>query len=87
MDDALTDEELAEIERRCAAARPGRWTFVEGRDHVGGSNMIRVTDDDDSQRDIEPFGATIEDQDFIAHARQDVPRLVAEIRRLRALLR
>jgi len=84
----LTDEELDEIERRCSAARPAPWrSFVEGRDHFGGSNMIRVTDDDDNQRDIEPLGATVEDQDFIAHARQDVPRLVAEVRRLRALLR
>ncbi len=29
-----------------------------------------------------PF-ATVEDHDFIAHARQDVPRLLAEVRRLR----
>lgn len=84
----LTDEELDEIERRCSAARPARWTsFVEGRDHFGGSNMIRVTDDDDSQPDIELIGATVEDQDFIAHARQDVPRLLIEVRRLRALQR
>ncbi len=83
----MTDEELEAIERRCAAARPGPWTsFVEGRDFFGGSNMIRVTDDDDSQPDIEPLGATVEDQDFIAHARQDVPRLLAEVRRLRAEL-
>lgn len=80
----MTDEELDEIERRCAAARPGPWTsFVEGRDHFGGSNMIRVTDDDNSQADIELLGATVADQDFIAGARQDVPRLLAELRRLR----
>jgi hypothetical protein len=30
--------------------------------------------------------APIEDQDFIADARQDVPRLVAEVRRLRELI-
>jgi len=33
--------------------------------------------------DIELTGATAADQDFIAHARQDVPRLLAEIERLR----
>jgi hypothetical protein len=28
-------------------------------------------------------GATKDDQDFIAHARQDIPRLLAEIDRLK----
>ena len=36
--------------------------------------------------DIELSGATKADQDFIAHARQDVPRLLDEIERLRGLL-
>jgi hypothetical protein len=35
------------------------------------------------REDIELSGATVADQDFIAHAREDVPRLVAEVRRLR----
>lgn len=33
--------------------------------------------------DIELTGATNSDQDFIAHARQDIPRLLAEVERLR----
>jgi hypothetical protein len=33
--------------------------------------------------DIELFGATVADQDFIARARQDIPRLIDEIERLR----
>jgi hypothetical protein len=37
--------------------------------------------------DIELTGASVADQDFIAHARQDVPRLVAEVERLRRLLK
>jgi hypothetical protein len=38
----------------------------------------------DRQRgeDIEMTGATIADYDFIAHARQDIPRLIKEIREL-----
>jgi hypothetical protein len=36
--------------------------------------------------DIETSGATTADQDFMAAARQDIPRLIAEVRRLRALL-
>jgi hypothetical protein len=34
--------------------------------------------------DIELSGATIADQDFIAHARQDIPLLLAEIVRLKS---
>jgi len=33
--------------------------------------------------DIELFGATTADQDFIAHARQDIPRLLDEILHLK----
>lgn len=85
MRDEMTDEELDEIERRCEAARPGPWTsYFEGRDHMAGSNFIRVGGDGESRgEDIELIGATVEEQDFIAQARQDVPRLLAEVRRLR----
>jgi hypothetical protein len=62
------------------AAAPGPWkSFVEGRDHTSGSSFIATPGSD-----IELTGATAADQDFIAHARQDVPRLLDEIRRLRA---
>jgi hypothetical protein len=37
-------------------------------------------------RDIELIGATEADQDFIASARQDIPKLLAEIYRLKKLL-
>lgn len=36
--------------------------------------------------DIELLGATIADQDFIAHARQDIPKLLQEIKRLKQKL-
>ena len=80
MNDAeITEEELQAIETRCARATTGPWqSFVEGRDHTSGSNFIRTAGED-----IELSGASVADQDFIAHARQDVPRLVTEIRRLR----
>ena len=35
--------------------------------------------------DIEMLGARAEDYDLVAHARQDIPRLLAELRRLRAV--
>jgi hypothetical protein len=34
--------------------------------------------------DINLIGASVADQDFIAHARQDVPRLLDEVQRLQA---
>lgn len=91
----LTDEELDAIEARCVAASPGPWkSFVEGRDHFGGDDFIRVGDDTQDESDMYVSRAEAEagairpasapDLDFIACARQDVPTLVAEIRRLRA---
>ena len=83
----MTDEELAEIENRWESARNGPWTsFVEGRDHTSGSSFIQVGERENRSDDIELTGATIADQDFIAAAKQDVPALVEEIRRLRKLL-
>ncbi len=75
----LPDEELQRMQKRCAAATPGPWkSYVEGRDHTSGSSFIMT-----GEEDIELTGATEADQDFVAHARQDVPHLLEEVRRLR----
>ena len=77
--DGIGDKNLTLIEARLRDATPGPWSsFVEGRDHSSGSSFIRSP-----TSDIELSGATTADQDFIAHARQDVPRLLEEIRLLR----
>jgi hypothetical protein len=77
--EGMSDEELDVIEARIKEATPGPWaSFVEGRDHTSGSSFIRTP-----VSDIELSGATVSDQDFIAHARDDVPRLLREVRRLR----
>src|SRR4051794_20619508 len=74
--------DLAAIASRAAAATPWPWrSFIEGRDHLGGNDFIQTAGGDGP--DIELSGATRADQDFIAEARQDVPRLLAEVRRLR----
>lgn len=76
----LTDTDLDQIEARLRAAAPGPWkSFIEGRDHTSGSSFIATPDSD-----IELTGATAADQDFIANARQDLPKLLDEVRRLRA---
>ena len=83
-DDALSEAELAEMLSRAKAATPGPWkSYVEGRDHTSGSSFIRTGPREERGEDIELSGATPADQDFIAAARQDVPRLIAEVRRLR----
>lgn len=78
----ITQERINQIRVRLQLATPGPWkSFIEGRDHFGGSSIVRT-----SGEDLEILGATGEDIDFIAHARQDVPELLAEVERLRALL-
>lgn len=93
----IPDAELDAIEARAAAATSGPWeSFVEDRDHTSGDDFIRTGGLDDDAPDMyvslsywkEPLGtmpAPAADLDFIAAARQDVPSLVAEVRRLRRL--
>jgi hypothetical protein len=85
----LSEEELDRIERLAQAATVGPWlSYVVGRDAGAGWNRVElgVCNELGSFKSIEFNGATIADQDFIASARQDVPRLVHEVRALRALL-
>lgn len=83
----MNSAELDRIEARCQAVTPGPWqSYIEGRDHESGSNFIRTGPPGARHEDIELSGATVADQDFIAHARQDVPRLLQEVRRLQKLL-
>lgn len=86
----LSPQRLAEIESRQAAATPGPWrSMVEGRDHLSGDSFLMTGADDDRGPDMYlTWDPAIDeeqrraDQDFIAHARQDIPALAAEIRRL-----
>ena len=75
----ISDHELNSIEERASSAAAGPWcSLVEGRDHLGGSSFIQTP-----VSDIELWGASTADQDFIAHARDDILPLLAEIRHLR----
>jgi len=80
----IKKEQLEEIELRCSKTQNGPWTaFIEGRDHESGNNFIMTGENENRGEDIEMIGATIADFDFIAHAKQDIPNLIEEIRRLR----
>lgn len=85
----LPEEELERMERLVEAATVGPWiSYVAGRDMYVDSSSIElgVCNELGSCRAIELIGGTVADQDFIASARQDLPRLILEVRALRARL-
>ncbi len=80
----MSEEELQQIEARVNLAQKGIWKFyLEGRDHTSGSNFIMTGIGTERENDLEIIGATEMDYDFIANAKQDIPNLIAEIRRLK----
>lgn len=84
-----TDQDLNRIERLIDAATEGPWySYVVGRDAEAGSSCIEVgaCNELGSFQSIEIVGGTVADQDFIASARQDLPKLLLEVRRLRSCL-
>ena len=84
----LTTKELEELKELLRAVTPGPWkSMVEDRDHESGDSFIMTGEGKARGEDIYLAGATVADQDFIARARNDVSRLVAEIERLRTRLR
>jgi hypothetical protein len=86
-DEAMTDDELAAIEARCAAATAGPWkAWIEGRDHFAGDDVIITSAGTDIYVVPPPHRPPDADLDFIAAARQDISRLIAEVRRLRQLV-
>jgi hypothetical protein len=86
--DFLDESELEMIHMRWVSTTPGPWrSFVEGRDHTSGSSFIMTGSSDARGPDIELSGATVADQDFIASAHEDIPKLLAEIARLKSLIK
>ena len=71
----VTNDYITEIERRAHAATPVEWVADhEFPDSVRGPSALRVT----------VFSCRRhQDVEFIAHAREDIPRLIAEVRSLR----
>jgi hypothetical protein len=74
----LADGELPAITERARQATPGPWfSWIERRDFLGGSSIIGTAGDD-----LYISEATAFDQDFIASARQDIPKLIEMLARL-----
>src|SRR5438477_10822458 len=84
--DPLGDVELDELERLISAASPAPWIAHVGPG-IGGDDVFWLGGTDDSQPDMyvrhEGRPAPASDFEFIAAARNYLPRLVAEVRRLR----
>jgi hypothetical protein len=91
----MSNEEVDEIKSRYEATTIAPWvSFIEGRDCESGSSFIMTGIakgeniwGETRGEDIYLTGATNADMDFIAHARQDIPKLLEEIRRLKVLIK
>lgn len=85
----MTPEELYAIEVRANAATPGPWTSITHPTLHHSHNDVFV-ENDDSDLICEMVDGKVFDRlataEFIAHAREDIPALIAEIRRLRRQL-
>lgn len=82
----MTEQELEEIEKRANAATPGPWEFRRLRSGVSvlDAHAIAARSVDCHCGEVDRLSEpTLE---FIAHAREDVPALIAEVRRLGAML-
>ncbi len=88
----MTDDELEAIDARARAASNAPWKVVKGEydgadwlvatlgsDGLDGLDRT-VTTDHVHASDLR--GGAAEDAEFIAHARHDVPALIAEVKRL-----
>lgn len=82
----MTEDELKAIEARAEAATPGPWETGEEVSYPGRCAGIWPQGDTWNivTTDCGVYGPELVDAVFIAHARTDVPALIAEVRRLRA---
>lgn len=88
MSDVVSDFELLALRELVAGASEGPWrAMIEGRDHESGDSFIMIGAEDDRGEDMYVFRdstpAAAADLDFIATARNVVPKLLDEIDRLR----
>ncbi len=89
----MSESELKEVELRYKKTTKGPWvSFIEGRDHESGDSFIMTGIekgeniwDEKRGEDIYITGINNYDQDFIASARQDIPKLIKEIRKLKKI--
>jgi hypothetical protein len=87
----MTELELNEIELRINNSTKGNWIpMIEGITHDSGSDFImtnvkNIDDYNNPERgqDIELNGGTKDDIIFMANAKQDIQKLIVELRKLK----
>lgn len=72
----MTEKELQEIKERCEKATPGPW----GLDTWKNNLMVIATA---NCKIVVASRMQIRDAEFIAHAREDIPKLLREIEELK----
>lgn len=82
----MTDAELHEVEVRAKTATEGPWEHDQVESEGRLSWTVEMPKRPSNISEAEVF-TSLADAEFIAHARADVPALVAEIRELRARLK
>jgi hypothetical protein len=84
----LTNADLAEIKKRADTATKGPWYTGEGYEQSNRGNYVASKANGGiiaAEQDGTDCVLDTNDATFIAHARQDVPALLAEVERLRTI--
>ncbi len=79
----MTDADLKAIRERVEAATKGPWRQEYGYNNGGMATGFFFIPEHSAGKSVEMLA---DDAAFIAHAREDVPALLAEVDRLRAAL-
>jgi hypothetical protein len=88
-DAPLREVDLSELEARCKAATPGPWKVLSDPDVA--CSWLNADQEEDQAAialfDYRPPEANLANAQFSMQAREDVPRLIAEVRALRGRVR
>ncbi len=79
----MTPAQLEELKRLCDAATPGPWAAESYMATSGGPEIVAISTGGHGGR----YALTRETAEFVAAARSVVPELIAEVERLRELVK
>ena len=86
----MTSEELKEIEERCNKATPGPWHFNPGDSYSAYPSVMTrgrfLLVFDVAEDAPDDFPGWDEDAAFVAHSREDIPKLLVHIKELESRL-
>lgn len=79
----ITTDELKAIRERCEKATEGTWVYIDRLDQIW---AVHEQDEDGGSPIFDVGDMSVEDIEFIAHAKTDIPRLLDEVERLKTYL-